>query len=97
MEGLLLATSYFIFNNTPFPVIYFDIFQGYRDASCLFVEMLVKKNSATVGSAGYQYEKSDYCLCLAIHAPRKGIVEVISGAYSSDYVNDSLYSSFFGI
>nr|XP_027064178.1 rab3 GTPase-activating protein non-catalytic subunit-like isoform X1 [Coffea arabica] len=52
------------------------LWKGYRDASCLFVEMLAKKNSATVGSAGYQYEKSDYCLCLAIHAPRKGIVEV---------------------
>ncbi|KAL3503116.1 hypothetical protein ACH5RR_037565 [Cinchona calisaya] len=47
--------------------------KGYRDASCLFVEILVKKNSATIRSPGYEYEKSDYCLCLAIHAPGKGI------------------------
>ncbi|KAL3508767.1 hypothetical protein ACH5RR_028168 [Cinchona calisaya] len=52
------------------------LWKGYRDASCLFVEMLVKNNSATTRSSGYEYEKSDYCLCLAIHAPRKGIVEV---------------------
>lgn len=50
--------------------------QGYRDASCLFVEMLVKRDNSASSSAYYEYEKSDYCLCLAIHAPRKGIVEV---------------------
>ena len=52
-------------------------FQGYRDASCLFMEMLVKRDTAAASSSNY-YEpvKSDYCLCLAIHAPRKGIVEV---------------------
>ena len=51
--------------------------QGYRDASCLFMEMLVNRDTAAASSSSY-YEpvKSDYCLCLAIHAPRKGIVEV---------------------
>ncbi|KAK2985490.1 hypothetical protein RJ640_004341 [Escallonia rubra] len=49
---------------------------GYRDANCLFVELLVNKE-ATVSSSSYvEHVKSDYCLCLAIHAPRKGIVEV---------------------
>lgn len=50
-----------------------QFFQGYRDASCLFVERLVNKES--IGS--HERVKSNYCLCLAIHAPRKGIVEVI--------------------
>lgn len=49
------------------------LWKGYRDASCLFVEMLVNKNT---GASSSGYVKSDYCLCLAIHAPRKGIVEV---------------------
>jgi hypothetical protein len=48
------------------------LWKGYRDASCFFVEMLAKRET----SANYEYVKSDYCLCLAIHAPRKGIVEV---------------------
>lgn len=52
------------------------LFQGYRDAHCLFMEMLVNKDTAASPSAYYGYSKSDYCLCLAIHAPRKGIVEV---------------------
>ncbi|KAK3016977.1 hypothetical protein RJ639_005342 [Escallonia herrerae] len=52
------------------------LWKGYRDANCLFVEMLVNKE-ATVSSSSYvEHVKSDYCLCLAIHAPRKGIVEV---------------------
>lgn len=50
------------------------LWKGYREATCLFVEMLVNKNSAR--PAHSEYSKSDYCLCLAIHAPRKGIVEV---------------------
>jgi len=60
--------------------------QGYRDASCLFMEMLVNKDSASSSSYS-EPSKSDYCLCLAIHAPRKGIIEVsllpriISGLY----------------
>ncbi|EOY13301.1 Uncharacterized protein TCM_031843 [Theobroma cacao] len=35
-------------------------------------------NTEAIGSGSSYYEpgKSDYCLCLAIHAPRKGIVEV---------------------
>nr|GLL16532.1 rab3 GTPase-activating protein non-catalytic subunit [Ipomoea trifida] len=52
------------------------LWKGYRDASCLFVEMLVNKDSSTFKSAHHEHIKSDYCLCLAIHAPRKGIVEI---------------------
>ncbi|OVA14398.1 Rab3-GAP regulatory subunit [Macleaya cordata] len=52
------------------------IWKGYRDASCLFMEMLVGKDTPSSSSAYYEYSKSDYCLCLAIHAPRKGIVEI---------------------
>ncbi|XP_068666172.1 uncharacterized protein [Aristolochia californica] len=53
------------------------LWKGYRDASCLFMEMLVGKDGASSSnSAYYELSKSDYCLCLAIHAPRKGIVEV---------------------
>ncbi|KNA08577.1 hypothetical protein SOVF_161340, partial [Spinacia oleracea] len=50
------------------------LWKGYRDANCLFMEMLVKKDSAS--TSYHEYKKSDYCLCLAIHAPRKGIIEV---------------------
>ncbi|XP_073313069.1 uncharacterized protein [Primulina huaijiensis] len=52
------------------------LWKGYREASCLFVEMLASKDTAASRTASYEYLKSDYCLCLAIHAPRKGIVEV---------------------
>lgn len=52
------------------------LWKGYRDANCLFMEMLVGKDTASSSSASYEPLKSDYCLCLAIHAPRKGIVEV---------------------
>ncbi|KAJ9671443.1 hypothetical protein PVL29_025247 [Vitis rotundifolia] len=52
------------------------LWKGYRDASCLFTEMLVSKDTAASSSSNYEPVKSDYCLCLAIHAPRKGIVEV---------------------
>lgn len=53
------------------------LWKGYRDASCLFMEMLVNRDTAASSSTTY-YEpiKSDYCLCLAIHAPRKGIIEI---------------------
>jgi len=39
------------------------------------MEMLAKKDK---GKSVIHTEpvKSDYCLCLAIHAPRKGIIEV---------------------
>ncbi|KAL7143437.1 hypothetical protein ABFS83_08G190500 [Erythranthe nasuta] len=50
------------------------LWKGYREASCLFVEMLASKDK---DKAAYNlHSKSDYCLCLAIHAPRKGIVEI---------------------
>ncbi|KAL5804755.1 hypothetical protein ACOSQ3_031555 [Xanthoceras sorbifolium] len=52
------------------------LWKGYRDASCVFMEMLVNRNSETSSSAYYESAKSDYCLCLAIHAPRKGIIEI---------------------
>ncbi|GKC06442.1 Rab3 GTPase-activating protein non-catalytic subunit, partial [Tanacetum coccineum] len=47
------------------------LWKGYRDANCLFVERLVNKDS----EGGRVHVKNDYSLCLAIHAPRKGIVE----------------------
>ncbi|XP_054816064.1 uncharacterized protein LOC129315927 isoform X1 [Prosopis cineraria] len=52
------------------------LWKGYRDASCLFMEMLVNKDFASSSSAHHEPMKSDYCLCLAIHAPRKGIIEI---------------------
>lgn len=52
------------------------LWKGYRDAICLFVEMQVNRDKAGSSSSFYESVKSDYCLCLAIHAPRKGIVEV---------------------
>ncbi|KZV29702.1 rab3 GTPase-activating protein non-catalytic subunit [Dorcoceras hygrometricum] len=51
------------------------LWKGYREACCFFVEMLASKDNSR--PASYEYSKSDYCLCLAIHAPRKGIVEVV--------------------
>ncbi|KAJ3683411.1 hypothetical protein LUZ60_013638 [Juncus effusus] len=50
------------------------LWKGYRDAHCLFVEMLATKDKSN--NKSYGYNKSDYCLCLAIHAPRKGIIEI---------------------
>ncbi|KAK7405331.1 hypothetical protein VNO78_06562 [Psophocarpus tetragonolobus] len=52
------------------------LWKGYRDASCLFMEMLVNKDVASSSSSCSEPLKSDYCLCLAIHAPRKGIIEI---------------------
>lgn len=52
------------------------LWKGYRDASCLFMEMLVNRDTAASTSTFYEPVKSDYCLCLAIHAPRKGIIEI---------------------
>ncbi|GKV32656.1 hypothetical protein SLEP1_g41248 [Rubroshorea leprosula] len=52
------------------------LWKGYRDASCLFMELLVNRDQPGSSSFYYEPTKSDYCLCLAIHAPRKGIVEV---------------------
>lgn len=48
------------------------LWKGYREASCLFVERLVNKDTA----GAHEHVKNDYSLCLAIHAPRKGIVEI---------------------
>ncbi|KAK7257153.1 hypothetical protein RIF29_30921 [Crotalaria pallida] len=52
------------------------LWKGYRDASCLFMEILVNKDIASTSSSNREPMKSDYCLCLAIHAPRKGIIEI---------------------
>ncbi|PON31948.1 Rab3-GAP regulatory subunit [Parasponia andersonii] len=52
------------------------LWKGYREASCLFMEMLVNRDSAASSSSYYEPVKSDYCLCLVIHAPRKGIIEI---------------------
>ena len=43
------------------------------------MEMLINRDTASSSSNSIEYEpaKNDYCLCLAIHAPRKGIVEVL--------------------
>nr|XP_004294100.2 PREDICTED: rab3 GTPase-activating protein non-catalytic subunit [Fragaria vesca subsp. vesca] len=52
------------------------LWKGYRDANCLFTEMLVNKDTSASSSRYYEPTKSDYCLCLVIHAPRKGIIEI---------------------
>lgn len=52
------------------------IWKGYRDANCFFMEMLVNRDDKCASSSYHVPGKSDYCLCLAIHAPRKGIIEV---------------------
>lgn len=51
------------------------LWKGYREAHCVFMEMLMNTD-ATSSSVSHENVKSDYCLCLAIHAPRKGIIEV---------------------
>ncbi|CAI0380170.1 unnamed protein product [Linum tenue] len=38
--------------------------------------MLINNDNPGSHSSYHEPVKSDYCLCLAIHAPRKGIVEV---------------------
>ncbi|XP_008793036.1 rab3 GTPase-activating protein non-catalytic subunit-like isoform X4 [Phoenix dactylifera] len=60
------------------------LWKGYRDACCLFIEMLVNRDKAS-SSAYYEHTKGDYCLCLAIHAPRKGIIEGPSLEFVGDY------------
>ncbi|GAA0153880.1 G-protein modulator [Lithospermum erythrorhizon] len=50
------------------------LWKGYRDANCLFLEILDNENGAS--RLHHEHVNSDYCLCLAIHAPRKGIIEV---------------------
>ncbi|XP_047311087.1 rab3 GTPase-activating protein non-catalytic subunit [Impatiens glandulifera] len=52
------------------------LWKGYRDASCFFMEMLVKGDSAASTSAYVNHVKNDYYLCLAIHAPKKEIIEI---------------------
>ena len=87
-QALVVVRLWKVFSHHAHPQIFFMrqpvispnnglyFFQGYRDASCLFTEMLVSKDTAASSSSYYEPVKSDYCLCLAIHAPRKGIVEV---------------------
>ncbi|GMJ05318.1 hypothetical protein like AT3G14910 [Hibiscus trionum] len=52
------------------------LWKGYRDANCFFMEMLVNRDDKHPSSSHHSPGKSDYCLCLAIHAPRKGVIEV---------------------
>ncbi|KAK8527490.1 hypothetical protein V6N12_054700 [Hibiscus sabdariffa] len=52
------------------------LWKGYRDANCFFMEMLVNRDDKHPSSSHHAPGKSDYCLCLAIHAPRKGVIEV---------------------
>ncbi|KAK8481185.1 hypothetical protein V6N13_129095 [Hibiscus sabdariffa] len=52
------------------------MWKGYRDANCYFMEMLVNRDDKRPSSSHHVRGKGDYCLCLAIHAPRKGIIEV---------------------
>ncbi|KAG0458272.1 hypothetical protein HPP92_023429 [Vanilla planifolia] len=52
------------------------LWKGYREASCLFMEALISKDKASTSSNYHEKRKNDYSLCLAIHAPRKGIIEI---------------------
>ncbi|XP_020598575.1 rab3 GTPase-activating protein non-catalytic subunit [Phalaenopsis equestris] len=52
------------------------LWKGYREASCLFIEALINKDRASTSSNYTGQRKNDYSLCLAIHAPRKGIIEI---------------------
>ena len=55
------------------------ILQGYRDAHCLFLEAPVD-GSADYADPQKKYllsqRRQDFRLCLAIHAPRRGVIEV---------------------
>ncbi|KAH0468329.1 hypothetical protein IEQ34_003362 [Dendrobium chrysotoxum] len=52
------------------------LWKGYREASCLFMEAMIDKDKASTSSNYPGLRKNDYYLCLAIHAPRKGIIEI---------------------
>ncbi|CAL5405946.1 unnamed protein product [Camellia sinensis] len=67
------------------------LWKGYREANCLFMEMLVNKDTATSSSNYYEHVKSDYCLCLAIHAPRKGIIECLADEDRTPTSRHSMY------
>lgn len=55
----------------------FPNLQGYRDACCLFMEASVGRDEGPSSSSWRDETKRDHCLCLAIHAPKKGIIEVL--------------------
>ncbi|PKA57504.1 hypothetical protein AXF42_Ash020748 [Apostasia shenzhenica] len=52
------------------------LWKGYREASCLFMEALINRDMASTSSSYDEQRKNDYSLCLVIHAPRKGIIEI---------------------
>lgn len=52
------------------------LWKGYRDACCLFMEVPLNTDTPSMGAVGNAKLKHDFCLCLAIHAPRRGVVEV---------------------
>ncbi|KAH8937404.1 hypothetical protein BDL97_16G026700 [Sphagnum fallax] len=60
-------------------VVVVRIWKGYRDAHCLFLEAPVD-GSASYGDLNHPYllsqKRQEFRLCLAIHAPRRGVVEV---------------------
>eukprot|EP01018_Ginkgo_biloba_P004820 Gb_20476 [translate_table: standard] len=52
------------------------LWKGYRDACCLFLEVPLNADLSSIDATGYEKSKHEVCLCLAIHAPRRGVVEV---------------------
>ncbi|CAA6665629.1 unnamed protein product [Spirodela intermedia] len=52
------------------------LWKGYRDACCLFMEASVGRDEGSSSSSWHDETKRDHCLCLAIHAPKKGIIEI---------------------
>eukprot|EP00250_Pteridium_aquilinum_P002822 c13047_g1_i1 orf=177-1646(-) len=54
------------------------LWKGYRDAQCFFLEVPVDNNGvSSARKLSYQGKsKQDLALCLAIHAPRRQVVEV---------------------
>lgn len=54
----------------------------------------MNKDIASSSSTNHEPMKSDYCLCLAIHAPRKGIIEVCLLLYNISKVHVSISTYF---
>ncbi|XP_078431767.1 rab3 GTPase-activating protein non-catalytic subunit [Wolffia australiana] len=52
------------------------LWKGYREASCLFMEAHVARDEGPSTSSNARQIKREKCLCLVIHAPKKGILEV---------------------
>lgn len=54
------------------------LWKGYRDAHCFFIEVPIDHNAASTSRRPPRENKGkhDYVLCLAIHAPRRGVIEI---------------------